>query len=571
MMTRTSRIRLIALLISGFLITVATSCIVLPNEPSSTPVVTLEPSLPIPTATPLVTQTAAVQPPETILPSQTPPQSEPIDGIQVIAWTGHVASTPTGAQFDDYLILSPQGAGQVGLSGVTPEIEEQIVGLRDREGVGEYATFWGTLICPAVDYGGCQLRVTDVRFGLYQTEPEPVEGWQGTVMCSRFNAAPGDICGNAFQLGGDFPVWFGLWSADPQILNDLEIARDTGIPVQIWGIIIAGVPDVNGTQIQLDRIQFLEEPVLPTPIPTSAPTPVPAATPCNHAEFVADITVEDGTIFAPGAPFTKVWRLRNIGTCTWTSNYMLNFAGGERMNGSDFVPLTGIVPPGYTIDVSVNLVAPQTPGSYLGLWQLRSPEGQTFGIGSTADQPFWVNILVSDLSNIKGYDFVASACSAEWSSGARPLACPGVGYSSDGFVIPTNNPDLEFGIEDEPTLWLHPNEATNGWISGIYPWIYINSGDHFIGWAGCMAGYPGCDVTLQLDYQGQDGVVWNLGSWRETNDGNVSKVDIDLSGLAGRSVRFIFNVTANQAPEQAHAFWFVPHITLSQAGLPIID
>lgn len=569
--TINSRSYFISLLFLGMLVLIVSSCIAVPGEEDTSPTATQVPTLPLPTSSQAATQTSVEQTSEAIIPSQTPRQSEPIEGLPVIAWTGHVASAPPGVQFDDYLILSPEGAGEVGLTGASQEIEDTIIELRDREGVGEYATFWGTLICPAVDFGGCQLRVTDVRYGLYQTDPEPVEGWEGTVVCSRFNAAPGEVCGNGFQLSGDFPVWYGLWSADPQILNDLEIARDTGIPIRVWGVIIAGVPDVNGTQIQLDRIQYLEEPVLPTANPTSTPTRVPPATPCNHAEFVADITVEDGTVFAPGTPFTKVWRLRNIGTCTWTNQYALIFAGGERMNGSDYLRINGVVPPGYTIDVSVNLVAPWTPGSYIGLWQLRSPDGQSFGIGTTADQPFWVNILVSDLSNIRGFDFVASACSAEWSTGARYLSCPGTGYSPDGFVIPTNNPNLEIGQEDEPTLWVHPNEAANGWITGIYPWLYINNGDHFITWVGCMAGYDRCDVTFQLDYQDGDGIVWNLGSWQEIYDSKVSKVDIDLSGLAGKNVRFIFNVFPNQSPDQAHAFWFVPHITISQTGLPIID
>ncbi|HGJ66308.1 TPA: hypothetical protein ENS27_13160, partial [bacterium] len=50
-----------------------------------------------------------------------------------------------------------------------------------------------------------------------------------------------------------------------------------------------------------------------------------AAGRCNWAGFVADVTVPDGTSFAPGAAFIKTWRLKNIGTCTWTGKYGLSF------------------------------------------------------------------------------------------------------------------------------------------------------------------------------------------------------------------------------------------------------
>ena len=45
---------------------------------------------------------------------------------------------------------------------------------------------------------------------------------------------------------------------------------------------------------------------------------------CDQAAFIRDVTVPDGSPFAPGETFTKTWRLQNTGTCTWTtSNYTL--------------------------------------------------------------------------------------------------------------------------------------------------------------------------------------------------------------------------------------------------------
>jgi len=51
----------------------------------------------------------------------------------------------------------------------------------------------------------------------------------------------------------------------------------------------------------------------PTSTPTRIPpiaTPVPV--PCNAISFQADVTIADGTIFAPNADFKKTWQLKNI-------------------------------------------------------------------------------------------------------------------------------------------------------------------------------------------------------------------------------------------------------------------
>jgi len=54
-----------------------------------------------------------------------------------------------------------------------------------------------------------------------------------------------------------------------------------------------------------------------------------AATYCDQAQFVSDLTAPDGSSFAPGAAFTKTWRLTNIGTCGWTTAYNLVWIGGD--------------------------------------------------------------------------------------------------------------------------------------------------------------------------------------------------------------------------------------------------
>jgi len=136
------------------------------------------------------------------------------------------------------------------------------------------------------------------------------------------------------------------------------------------------------------------------PQPTSPSKPVPIQTPLppvvctDRATFVQDVTIPDNTRLLPGQSFVKTWRLRNAGTCTWTTNYALVFASGHSLGGPLAIPLQGAVAPGSTTDLSVTLTAPAGYGAYESRWQLRDADGEMFGIGSKADSPFWVKIVV---------------------------------------------------------------------------------------------------------------------------------------------------------------------------------
>ncbi len=148
----------------------------------------------------------------------------------------------------------------------------------------------------------------------------------------------------------------------------------------------------------------------PTPIPptqvvvqaTNTPAPIltvnpPTATPlsyCDWVAFIKDVTIPDGTITAPNEPISKTWRLKNRGTCTWTSDYMLVFSGGTKMGDTTAVRLPGNVLPGQTVDVTVMLTPPSSDGEYTSYWMLRNPSGALFGTGEKANTPFYVNVKV---------------------------------------------------------------------------------------------------------------------------------------------------------------------------------
>ncbi len=60
--------------------------------------------------------------------------------------------------------------------------------------------------------------------------------------------------------------------------------------------------------------------------------------------------------------------------------------GGSQMGAPGRVPFAADVAPGSTVDVSVTMTAPATPGSYTGERSLRNAEGSAFG-GSGAKGP----------------------------------------------------------------------------------------------------------------------------------------------------------------------------------------
>jgi hypothetical protein len=307
-----------------------------------------------------------------------------------------------------------------------------------------------------------------------------------------------------------------------------------------------------------------------TPMPTFTPTPIgQVSTPtpaggvdCNRAQYISDVTVPDGTTFAPNAGFTKTWRLKNVGTCTWTTAYSLTFVSGDRMGGVDTLIPTTVVP-GQTVDVGVNLTSPSLAGSYRGYWELKSDSGAIFGIGSTFDKAFWVDIrVVGSSTGGTALDFVNSMCSATWSSAAGVLPCPGTDGDSRGFVLNVTGPRLENGVTDtRPGLITFPQNTLNGFIQGTYPALTVQSGDRFQSTIGCEYGAADCFVIFRLDYKIGGGSVQTLGTFGERYDGLYYPADIDLSWMAGQNVNFILTVLANGYATGDRALWVAPRIT----------
>ena len=156
------------------------------------------------------------------------------------------------------------------------------------------------------------------------------------------------------------------------------------------------VPTVNVTAIYTSAFQTITAQQA-TQLALARPTVAPSLTPaplvpntgggtasasgtqaCDDALYVSDVTVPDGTVVAPAQSFVKTWAVLNSGSCTWTPSYKLVFLNGEPMTGNQ-VPLTATVSSGKTVNLSVNLTAPEIPGNYTGTWRLQNASGTYFG------------------------------------------------------------------------------------------------------------------------------------------------------------------------------------------------
>jgi hypothetical protein len=151
------------------------------------------------------------------------------------------------------------------------------------------------------------------------------------------------------------------------------------------------------------------DPVRPSPAPTITTSPLssPLATVtqlpataavagnCTASASLVGETYPDGTILQPGTTFTKIWHINNAGTCTWDSSWQLIFYSGDLMDGLTVYNFPQPAQPGQTVEVPVILRAPAENGTYTGEWMLKSPWGQSFGVGQYS-VPMSVSIVVGN-------------------------------------------------------------------------------------------------------------------------------------------------------------------------------
>jgi hypothetical protein len=100
-------------------------------------------------------------------------------------------------------------------------------------------------------------------------------------------------------------------------------------------------------------------------------------------------------IVKPQEKFTKIWAIRNVGSCTWDKDeYSLVILWGADMGTNRYAPLHFDVPPGVTADLAIDMEAPLIPGCWVSNWMLQDGQGNRFGVGPNYKNYFWVSVSV---------------------------------------------------------------------------------------------------------------------------------------------------------------------------------
>ncbi len=146
--------------------------------------------------------------------------------------------------------------------------------------------------------------------------------------------------------------------------------------------------------------------------------PLHAATTRRHkrgdkSTFVRDVSIPDGTPVMPGERFVKTWESQNIGNVPWDGRFLqcidedivVYQKSGERLNIAGrltpqservAVPFTA---PGAKVQISVEFVAPSSPGTLVSYWKTVFEDGKECFPNSLG---LWVKVNVVSLA--RAYD-----------------------------------------------------------------------------------------------------------------------------------------------------------------------
>jgi hypothetical protein len=234
----------------------------------------------------------------------------------------------------------------------------------------------------------------------------------------------------------------------------------------------------------------------PTPLQSQDITSTPARVsqtstppaPCDRAGAgnPLDVTIPDDSLVAAGQGFTKTWKLVNTGACTWTTAYSASFFYGNRMEGPESVALMETVLPAQSIEISIEMVAPQAPGMYQGNWKLMNPTGVLFGIGPNGDSPFWVRIIVppnpataatvtpgiTPTFSTTGSPSPTATTTPPVQASGEISSIPGDSIDLDTLTVNDGDEDLAYEVDSNNYHWLAPQiGAMIGVYSRLEPYL----------------------------------------------------------------------------------------------------
>ncbi len=142
-------------------------------------------------------------------------------------------------------------------------------------------------------------------------------------------------------------------------------------------------PPATATEAPTATLEVLPTATLP-PAPTAVPTktaapgggviaPTWTASPAPYQCTITSSAPASGATFAPNADFDGRWTLKNSGNQAWM-NYDIDYrwaeTGATLHTGAAVFDLPSNVQPGESVDIVVDMKAPDTVGSYTTTWVL---------------------------------------------------------------------------------------------------------------------------------------------------------------------------------------------------------
>ncbi|MCA9935053.1 MAG: C39 family peptidase [Ardenticatenaceae bacterium] len=233
------------------------------------------------------------------------------------------------------------------------------------------------------------------------------------------------------ELYAQYPEILGgaIWYLGPKFGGIANLAQKLIQPVTEFTLQHRfDVPDV---------VETIPPPRPPVTI-VQPPTTMTAGSVTANGRFIRDVTIPDDMPITAGDTFTKTWGVENNGRAPWDAGYKLIHVGGTKMHTVTSVPLPATAS-GAQTNISVDMIAPATPGTYFSDWRFQDDKGQFFG------DIMYVRIL----------------------SEAAPA--PTTGISDGKFVADLTIPD-DTNIEPGQTFtksWRVRNNGTRPWGAGF--------------------------------------------------------------------------------------------------------
>lgn len=339
----------------------------------------------------------------------------------------------------------------------------------------------GPIITPQPQTASREAQVQSVEIQIMQANPLQVNAvvrGNLTESCATLGDSQVQYASNTF--------WIAVYAVSPtdrgcaQINTPFEttIALGTNnLPTGTYTVIANGVSEVfvlpietavPNTTIPTNAVPT----VFPTAMPTAFPTAAPNSAGCvDSAKFVSDVTIPDNMQIAPGTPFTKTWRLKNTGSCTWDSNLLVAYMSGTTMTqqpGYWIVQQEQIVMPGQTVDVSVGMTAPVANGNYASYWGLKKVDGQFIPIqGGANGNSFYVKVKVGNGSDSSG-TITNASITIDLEQGSGTICTADATYLVRAYITADGPMTASYEIESTAGQ-ISAGYFTDGYLTPVFP------------------------------------------------------------------------------------------------------